>query len=166
MANKVENVRTLYSTKIIENHRSGGLAQSSDGLSRRGNGRLVVGGASGGGRAPARPSHVDGALLRAGLVIVRTHHRQSRVAWTAAVVKEAPEGELKEAVEGFAKVLLRVTRATAAAAHFVGVDVVKVGRVGGIVEMRHERRFLQAQPLVKVHVAEIRVRLHLGCVLA
>lgn len=165
MANKVENVRTLYSTKIIENHRSGGLAQSSDGVSRRGNGRLVVGGASGGGRAPARPSHVDGALLRAGLVIIRAH-RQSRVAWTATVVKEAPEGELKEAVEGFAKVLLRVTRATAAAAHFVDVDVVKVGRVGGVVEMRHERRFLQAQPLVKVHVAEIRVRLHLGRVLA
>lgn len=100
-------------------------------------------------------------------MLVGAHaHGQPRVAWPAAIVKEAPEGELEKAVEGFAKVLLGVSRATAAAAHFVGVDVVKVGRVGGIVEMRHERRLLQAQPLVKVHVAEVRVCLHLSGVLA
>jgi hypothetical protein len=100
-------------------------------------------------------------------VLVGTHaHGQPRVARSAAVVKEAPEGELEEAVERFAKVLLGVSRAAAAAAHFVGVNVVKVGCVGGIVEVRHERRLLRAQSLVKVHIAEIRVRLHLGGVLA
>jgi len=69
-------------------------------------------------------------------------------------------------VEGLAEVLVRVAGAAAAAAHLVSVDVIKVGRVGGVVKVRHKRSLLQAQPLVKVHVPEVGVRLNFARVLA